>query len=159
MTPLKAARQSIRLQPPWLFGGGGASSRRIGSIRSRGGRKPPRWSPAARCHALSVLRPRLLRWSVHLKIRSPVTLGSSLASGRSKLTREPKQIDAQLGKQTGAELSALFVRRCLVPPSDLCRHVWISHMTKPAEDRVAGEFNPADRLTGPCDNFSIDVSH
>ncbi len=25
------------------------------------------------------------------------------ASGRSKLTREPKQIDAQLGKQTGAE--------------------------------------------------------
>jgi hypothetical protein len=34
------------------------------------------------------------------------------ASGRLKLTREPKQIDAQLGKQTGAELSALFVRRC-----------------------------------------------
>ena len=41
------------------------------------------------------------------------------ASGRSKLTREPKQIDAQLGKQTGAELSALFVRRSLVPPSNL----------------------------------------
>src|SRR5271157_655341 len=76
-----------------------------------------------------------------------------LASGRSKLTREPKQIDAQLGKQTGAELSALFVRRCLVTPSGLCRPVWISHMTKPAEDRVAGEFNPAGRLTGPCDNF------
>src|SRR5208337_2266980 len=68
------------------------------------------------------------------------------ASGRSKLTREPKQIDAQLGKQTGAELSALFVRRCLVPPSGLCRPVWISRMTKPAEDRVAGEFNPAGRL-------------
>ena len=80
------------------------------------------------------------------------------ASGRSKLTREPKQIDAQLGKQTGAELSALFVRRCLVPPSGLCRPVWISRMTKPAEDRVAGEFNPAGRLTGPCDIFSIDVS-
>jgi len=44
----------------------------------------------------------------------------SKASGKSKLTREPKQIDAQLGKQTGAELSALFVRRCLVPPSGLC---------------------------------------
>ena len=56
------------------------------------------------------------------------------ASGRSKLTREPKQIDAQLGKQTGAELSALFVRRCLVPLSGLCRPVWISRMTKPAED-------------------------
>ena len=34
------------------------------------------------------------------------------ASGRSKLTRNPKQIDAQLGKQTGAELLALFVKRC-----------------------------------------------
>ena len=75
------------------------------------------------------------------------------ASGRSKLTREPKQIDAQLGKQTGTELSALFVKRCLVPPSGLCRPVWISRMTKPAEDRVAGVFNPAGRLTGPCDNF------
>ena len=42
-------------------------------------------------------------------------------SGRSKLIREPKQIDAQLGKQTGAELSARFVRRCL--PSGLCRPV------------------------------------
>ena len=71
----------------------------------------------------------------------------------SKLTREPKQIDAQLGKQTGAELSALFVRRCLVSPSGLCRPVWNSRMTKPAEDGVAGEFNPASRLTGPCDNF------
>ena len=77
----------------------------------------------------------------------------SKASGRSKLTREPKQIDAQLGKQTGAELSALFVKRCLVPPSGLCRPVWISRMTKPAEDRVAGVFNPAGRLSGPCDNF------
>src|SRR5208283_3371639 len=75
------------------------------------------------------------------------------ASGRSKLTREPKQINAQLGKQTGAELSALFARRCLVPPSGLCRPVWISRLMKPAEDRVAGEFNPAGRLTGPCDNF------
>ena len=75
------------------------------------------------------------------------------ASGRSKLTREPKQIDAQLGKQTGAELSALFVRRCLVAPSGLCRPVWISRTTKPAEDRVAGEFIPAGRLTGPRDNF------
>ena len=75
------------------------------------------------------------------------------ASGRSKLTREPKQIDAQLGKQTGAELSALFVKRYLVAPSGLYRPVWISRMTKPAEDRVAGEFNPAGRLTEPCDNF------
>jgi hypothetical protein len=77
------------------------------------------------------------------------------ASGRSKLTREPKQIDAQLGKQTGAQLSALLVSRCLclVPPSGLCRPVWISRMTKPEEDRVAGEFNPAGRLTGPCDKF------
>jgi hypothetical protein len=33
MTPLKAARRSIRGRPPWLFGGGGASSRRTGSIR------------------------------------------------------------------------------------------------------------------------------
>ena len=64
-----------------------------------------------------------------------------------------KQIDAQLGKPTGAELSAIFVRCCLVPLSGLCRPVWISRMTKPAEDRVAGEFNPAGRLTGPCDNF------
>ncbi len=80
-------------------------------------------------------------------------IGFIRASGRSKLTREPKQIDAQLGKQTGAELSALFGRRCLVPPSGLCRPVWISRMTKPAEDRVAGEFNPAGRLTGPCDKF------
>jgi hypothetical protein len=38
MIPLKAARQSIRLRPPWLLGGGGASSERIGSIRSQ------RWS-------------------------------------------------------------------------------------------------------------------
>jgi hypothetical protein len=73
------------------------------------------------------------------------------ASGRSKLTREPRQINAQLERQTGAELSALFVRRCLVPLSGLCRPVWISRMTKPAEDRVAGEFNPAGRLTDPCD--------
>ena len=43
------------------------------------------------------------------------------ASGRSTLTREPKQIDAQLGKQTGAELSALFVRRCLDFPHDEAR--------------------------------------
>jgi len=71
----------------------------------------------------------------------------------SKLTREPKQIDAQLAKQTGAELSALFVKRCLVSLSGLCRPVWNSRMTKPAKDRVAGEFNPAGRLTGPCDNF------
>src|SRR5271157_3237802 len=71
------------------------------------------------------------------------------ASGRSKLTRQPKQIDAQLGKQTGAELSALFVKRCLVPPSGLCRPVWVSRMTKPAEDRVAGELNPAGRQRGP----------
>ncbi len=68
------------------------------------------------------------------------------ASGRSKLTREPKQIDAQLGKQMGAEFSALFVKRCLVALSGLCRPVWISRMTKPAEDRVTGEFNPAGRL-------------
>src|SRR5271157_5993565 len=71
---------------------------------------------------------------------------SRKASGRSKLTREPRQINAQLGRQTGAELSALFVKRCLIPPSGLCRPVWISRMTKPAEDRVAGEFNPAGRL-------------
>ena len=82
-----------------------------------------------------------------------VKAASPKASGRSKLTREPKQIDAQLGKQTGAELSALFVRRGLVPPSGLCRPDWISRMTKPAEDRFAGEFNPAGRLTGPCDSF------
>ena len=70
---------------------------------------------------------------------------SDKAGGRSKLTREFKQIDAQLGKQTGAELSASFVRRCLVLPSGLCRPVWTSRMTKPAEDRVAGEFIPAGR--------------
>jgi len=96
--------------------------------------------------------------SVHDPLRKTHCLSRSdtqsyKASGRSKLTRKPKQIDAQLGKQTGAELSALFVRRCLVPPSGLCRPVWISRMTKPAEDRVACEFNPAGRLTGPCDNF------
>ena len=83
-----------------------------------------------------------------------VGLVCAKASGRSKLTREPKQIDAQLGKQTGAELSALFVRRYLVLLSGLYRPVWISRMTNPAEDRVAGECNPAGRLTGPCDNFS-----
>ena len=94
-------------------------------------------------------RQRRAAFTVHANHRR----SSDRASGRSKLTREPKQIDAQLGKQTGAELSAIFVRRCLVPPSDLCRHVWISRMTKPAEDHVAGEFNPAGRLTGPCDNF------
>ena len=48
----------------------------------------------------------------------------------------------------GAEFSALFVKRCLVALSGLCRPVWISRMTKPAEDRVTGEFNPAGRLTG-----------
>ena len=96
-------------------------------------------------------------WSsgVRGRARRASTMWTSLlwASGRSKLTREFKQIDAQLGKQTGAELSALFVRRCLVPPSGLCRPVWISRMTKPAEDRVASEFNPAGRFTGPCGNF------
>ena len=35
MIPLKAARQSMRGRPPCSFGGGGASSRRIGSIRSQ----------------------------------------------------------------------------------------------------------------------------
>jgi len=70
--------------------------------------------------------------------------------------REPEF--ARFWDGAGAELSALFVRRCLVAPSGLCRPVWISRMTKPAEDRVAGEFNPAGRLTGPCDNFSIDVN-
>jgi len=55
-----------------------------------------------------------------------------------------------LGKQTGAELSAFFVRCCLVAPCGLCRPVWISRMTKPAEDRVAGEFNPAGRLKRRC---------
>src|SRR5271166_4548145 len=76
------------------------------------------------------------------------------ASGRSKLTREPKQIDAHLGKQVGAEFSALFVKRCLVALSGLCRPVWISPMTKPAEDRVAGEFNPAGRLKMPMATVS-----
>jgi hypothetical protein len=33
MIPLKAARQSIRSRLPCSFGGGGASSSRIGSIR------------------------------------------------------------------------------------------------------------------------------
>jgi hypothetical protein len=37
MIPLKAARQSIRGRPPWPLGGGGASSVRIGSIRSQRG--------------------------------------------------------------------------------------------------------------------------
>ena len=70
-------------------------------------------------------RQRRAAFTVHANHRR----SSDRASGRSKLTREPKQIDAQLGKQTGAELSAPFVRRCLVPPSDLCRHVWISRVT------------------------------
>src|SRR5271157_2096952 len=96
---------------------------------------------------------RLARYdlSFSFAIVGPSTTRSSeaiaKASGRSQLTRQPKQIDAQLGKQTGAELSALFVRRCLVPPSGLCRPVWVSRMTKPAEDRVAGELNPAGRLS------------
>ena len=47
----------------------------------------------------------------------------------------------------GAEFSALFVKRCLVALSGLCRPVWISRMTKPAEDRVTGEFIPAGRPT------------
>lgn len=34
MMPLKAARQSMRSRPPCPLGGGGASSSRIGSIRS-----------------------------------------------------------------------------------------------------------------------------
>jgi hypothetical protein len=34
MMPLKAARQSMRSRPPCSFGDGGASSSRIGSIRS-----------------------------------------------------------------------------------------------------------------------------
>ena len=41
------------------------------------------------------------------------------ASGRSKLTREPKQIDAQLGKRMGAELSAVLVSRCSETPTGL----------------------------------------
>jgi len=51
-----------------------------------------------------------------------------------------------LGEQMGAELSALCVKRCSETPSGLRRPVWISRMTKPAEDPVAGEFNPASRL-------------
>src|SRR5208337_1265677 len=39
------------------------------------------------------------------------------ASGRSKPTQEPKQVHAQSGKQIGAELSALFVSRCVASPS------------------------------------------
>ena len=42
-----------------------------------------------------------------------------------------KQIDAQLGKQTGAELSAICVRRYLVTPFGLSRPDWNSRMTKP----------------------------
>jgi hypothetical protein len=33
--PSIAGRQSMRGRPPWLFGGGGASSSRIDSIRSQ----------------------------------------------------------------------------------------------------------------------------
>ena len=61
----------------------------------------------------------------------------------------------------GAEFSALFVRRCLVALSGLCRPVWISRMTKPAEDRVTGEFNPAGRLVerGPRFRCAIRCVH
>ena len=62
------------------------------------------------------------------------------AAGHSLPENPDRSTHSWEGKRA-SELSALFVRRCLVPPSGLCRPVWISRMTKPAEDRVAGEFN------------------
>src|SRR5271157_5865312 len=51
-----------------------------------------------------------------------------------------------VGKANGRRIIGAFRKTLFGSTFRLCRPIWISRMTKPAEDHVAGEFNPAGRL-------------